>query len=500
MLAHRSSGFAGALLAWIACVGCGVAPTESSSLEGAAREPLSVSVPWSEQPPAGFLPAEVPQFVALTFDDNFISGLGDVKGGMTFVTDLFRDLKNPTGNGTSGTFDGSAARTNFFFTSLYIETDDGNRTAWKTAVSDGHEPANHTVHHSDGTEFSQDDWQGEVKGCLDELTSPDIGIGITTSQVFGFRSPYLAYNPNLVPVLEQNALGYDSSVQSCWQDGEDGTNCAWPYTLDSGSPDASTVTEKFQRPLLSTSPGFWEIPIPALIVPSDDLAPEYGITPGLRDRVPPDMPLPSFYEKSTGKIAGLDATLFVDAGMTASEVLGILKYNLDLHLKGNRAPLVFVAHSHVYADNYAAATNALSVADRQNAIASFVAYALSKPEVRMRPLHELIGWLGAPTPLNGVRLPRPPVGGAGGASAGGASGSGDAGGGAGTKALGGAGGALAGGSGGTSPSGAPARSDAESTPSSCRFATRSSRGGSGSEIVAAGLLLSAVLRRRKRHF
>jgi hypothetical protein len=496
MLIARVFGLSGALCGLLACTGCNI-EGPSSDGEGAVTaevQRLPAAVAWSEEPPDQFLVAEAPQFVAVTFDDNFISGLGDVKGGMTWVTDLLRGKTNPVGNGTVGTFDGTPVRTTFFFTSLYIETDDGNRSAWRTAVMDGHEAADHTVHHSDGTEFSATDWQSEVGGCISELVSPDIGIGIATSDIIGFRSPYLAYNPNLVPVLQQNALVYDSSVQSCWQDSENGTNCAWPYTLDAGSPDASTVTEKFQRPGLSTNAGFWEIPLPALIVPSDDLAAEYGITPGLRDRIPPDMPLPSFYEKATGKIAALDATLFVDAGLTATEVLGVLKYNLDLHLNGNRSPLVFVAHSHVYADNYGAAMNALSVTDRQGAIASFLDYALSKPEVRMRPLRDLVNWLSAPTALNGVRLPRPPTGGAGGnAGSGGSAGVGGVAGSGGTFAAGGPSAGAGGANSGTS--GASMGPGSVSGQSSCRMGTKPA---SGAGWFVGGWALLAIFRRRKR--
>ncbi|HEX3776290.1 MAG TPA: polysaccharide deacetylase family protein [Polyangiaceae bacterium] len=490
----------------VPCAALFVAACAASAPEVGTRavgESLSAPLPWSESPPAQLLPAEAPQFVAVTFDDNFISGLGDVTGGMTFVTDLLRNKLNPPGNGTAGTFDGTPVRTTFFFTSLYIETDDGNRTAWRTAVTDGHEPADHTVHHSDGTEFSADDWQSEIGGCVNELTSPDIGIGISASDVIGFRSPYLAYNPNLVPTLQQDHFVYDSSVQSCFQDNENGTNCAWPYTLDAGSPDAATVTDKFQRPGLSTNPGFIEFAIPALIVPSDEIAPQYGITPGLRDRIPPAMPLPSFYEKNTGKIAGLDATLFVDAGLSASEVLGVLKYNLDLHLQGNRSPLVFVAHSHIYADNYTAAANALSVADRQNAISSFIDYALSKPEVRMRPLRDLVNWLDTPTPLNGMRLPRPQSGGAGGTSAGGSAGSANAvGAGTTSASVGGSGGAsgvaTGGGAGSASVAGgSSSRADSGSVngESSCGIARRRT---SGSAWLAGSLAFAAILRRRKR--
>jgi hypothetical protein len=496
MLAARVLRRLGAVCGLLACVACDFSGTQNEpEATHTLSERIALPAPWSESPPDQFLVAEVPQFVAVTFDDNFVSGLGDVKGGMTFVTDLLRDKTNPAGNGTAGTFDGTPVRTSFFFTSLYIETADDNRMAWRTAVMDGHEAADHTVHHSNGTEFSSDDWQSEVLTCRDELVSPDIGIGVSASDIIGFRSPYLAYNPNLVPVLQQDSFVYDSSVESCWQDTEDGTNCAWPYTLDAGSPDADVVTEKFARPGLSNSPGFWELPIPSLIVPSDDLAAQYGIAPGLRDRIPPDMPLPSFYEKTTGKIAGLDITLFVDAGLSASEVLGVLKYNLDLHLNGNRSPFVFVSHSHVYADDYTAATNALSVSDRQGAISSFIDYALSKPEVRMRPLRDLVSWLEAPTALNGVRLPRPPVGGAGGSNSGGVAGVGGASGTATSAASGFGGGSGANGAGAAGTSTTYVGPGSVSGQSSCQIAAAAT---SGSGWLAGVWGLATLLWRRKR--
>lgn len=218
MARFRVLGSLGALCGLLVCAACDFS-SSSEPTANALSQRLNAPVPWSQSPPDQFLVAEVPQFVAVTFDDNFVSGLGDVKGGVTWVTDLLRDKTNPAGNGTTGTFDATPVRTSFFFTSLYIETAADNRTAWQTAVMDGHEAADHTVHHSDGTEFSATDWQGEVGTCRDELASPDIGIGVNASDVIGFRSPYLAYNPNLVPVLQQDSFVYDSSVESSWQDG-----------------------------------------------------------------------------------------------------------------------------------------------------------------------------------------------------------------------------------------------------------------------------------------
>jgi hypothetical protein len=125
------------------------------------------------------------------------------------------------------------------------------------------------------------------------------------------------------------------------------------------------------------------------------------------------MPAPNFYEASTGRIAPLDVTLFVDAKLNAGEVLAILKYTLDLRLAGNRAPFVFIAHTHVYASSYGAAPNAPSADERQGAIEAFVQYALSKPIVRMRPVSDIMNWMRAPQPLDGKVTTTTPLGGGG---------------------------------------------------------------------------------------
>jgi hypothetical protein len=164
------------------------------------------------------------------------------------------------------------------------------------------------------------------------------------------------------------------------------------------------------------------------------------------------MPEPSFYEPATGRIAPLDVTLFVDAGLSAAEVLATLKYTLDLRLQGNRAPLVFISHTHVYASSYGAAAKAPDAAARQHAIEDFVRYALTKPVVRMRPVTDVITWMRHPEPLNGVVTALPPSGGAG---AGGAASAGTTG--AGAPMNTGAGGVTSGGAGvsaGTSAGGA----------------------------------------------
>lgn len=75
----------------------------------------------------------------------------------------------------------------------------------------------------------------------------------------------------------------------------------------------------------------------------------------------------------------------------------ILEYNLDLHLSGNRSPLVFVAHAHLYAfstpeDNPDTPSDAERKA-RWKALTGFITYALTKPEVRVVAGRNIIEWM-----------------------------------------------------------------------------------------------------------
>src|SRR5216117_3549592 len=76
----------------------------------AAREALTSSA----NPPGGLAVAQVPQFVAVTFDDNFTTE------GMDWATSFFRPLRNPNGGGNPGTFDGTPVRTTSPSNSTYL--------------------------------------------------------------------------------------------------------------------------------------------------------------------------------------------------------------------------------------------------------------------------------------------------------------------------------------------------------------------------------------------
>ena len=129
------------------------------------------------------------------------------------------------------------------------------------------------------------------------------------------------------------------------------------------------------------------------------MAGKYGFAAGLRAKVAARAPLPypGLYEAATGKIVGLDYTLLIDAGLSGGEMAAVLKYNLDLHIAGNRSPLVFIAHSHLYAfsspdDNPDTPSAAVRDA-RWKGLTDFITYALSRPEVRIVAVRDILAWV-----------------------------------------------------------------------------------------------------------
>ena len=376
----------------------------SSREPGEPRESLNVAsveqaLAASANPPGGLGVAQVPQFVVVSFDDNFNAD------GFDFIASLFPTLNNPAGTGNGATFDGAPVRTSYFHNSTYLPMSD-----WVAAFNAGHEAADHTDTHPNGLNFGVTDWTNQIQTCRDRLVS---AFSTTPAKIAGFRAPFLAYNDALYSVLQSRspAFAYDSSIETCWGATEDGTNCNWPYTLDAGSSDAANVFAKFGAGMaqpVGSHPGLWELPVSTVIVPPDSVASQYGFTSGLRTRVQTAVQgkgAPSFYEPATGKLGGLDITLVVDAAMNAAEALATLKYTLDLHLQGNRSPFIFVAHTHVYGSFYGAAPNIQDVNQRRSIISNFINYALSKPVVRMRPIGDVLTWMKNPVALGGSCTP-----------------------------------------------------------------------------------------------
>jgi peptidoglycan/xylan/chitin deacetylase (PgdA/CDA1 family) len=362
-------------------------------------------VPPSPQPPFGLPVDAVPQFVSIGFDDNAYSGLDGSAGtgGMSWASDMIKGKHNP---------DGSQAYLTFYMTSIYIgvwqsESPTFVKRSWHQAYTDGNEIGNHTYGHNHGSAYTETQWDGEIQTCIDWLIKPfdpnevnfspddSKGAGVPAAEIYGFRTPFLEYNDATLAVVDQKGFWYDCSIEDGWQYDQDGTNYLWPYTLDNGSPGHEVLVEWGSKAPITPHPGLWEMPVHPVVVPPDSECANYGVPPGLRAKM---QGFQSWFDVQSGKITGFDYNLWVSFKMTKAEWLATMKYTLDLRLAGNRAPLMFGAHTDYYSSKYTGAPNS-TPDERREAMEAFIDYALSKPEVRVLSTKQILDWVRNPVPL-----------------------------------------------------------------------------------------------------
>jgi hypothetical protein len=219
---------------------------------------------------------------------------------------------------------------------------------------------------------------------------------VKRADLFGFRTPYLAYNAALFPAVKQAGFMYDCSIEEGHQLDQDGTNFFWPYTLDGGSPGNKSQSNRV--PITSFPPGIWEMPAYRVLIPPDTEAAKYGVPAGTLANIKARNP--TRIAINEGKITGLDYNLFYDFKTTKAEFVAILKYTLDLRMKGNRAPLLFGMHSKIYATADMEPLPQATVADRRAAVVEFLRYAVTIPEVRVVTTKAVLDWIRKPVALN----------------------------------------------------------------------------------------------------
>ena len=343
----------------------------------------------SLQPPGGLAPREVPQFIILGFDDN------PAVEPMAWFVEQLKDRRNPVGTGQSATFDGALVRMVFF----------SNGSPWKDpalvaihrrAVADGHELANHTQTHPEGSDlFSIKRWRQEIVTCDQTF----LKASVLKIQTPGFRAPNAACGDTCFKAVAAVGKLYDSSIPEDYKVDGSGMNFPWPYTLDAGSQgNALFYSDDSPRRIKFTYPGLWEIPMNAYLVPGDDETERYGITPGLRKRMQNTLDGKSeirsearLFQPISGRMNGVDLSYMYFGGATPAEYLVILKHTLDQRLASNRAPLMIIGHTWFYPADQP---------ERRQAMKDFLDYALSKPEVRFVTATQLIDWLRHPIALS----------------------------------------------------------------------------------------------------
>lgn len=369
--------------------------------------------PASPHAPGALLPQQCPQFVALSFDDNGYSGLPESSypGAMSWFLDLFSSRKNHNGSSILATF---LLKTQCLEDNppAGFESPETVRLIHQKALSLGHEIASHTRTHPHGVSIN---WAShQRRKNLDHASwLAELDASLATIQRYlpesprplGFRTPYLEYNQDTFSALEARGMLYDSSIEAGWMPPYNGSTGVWPYTLHQGSPDEAWMSRHVfnQEPLIGTHPGLWEVPVSVITIPDDDACRHYGVEPGLRSRI---VPSESYTQADQGRALGVDWNFWFEYGLSHLEVAAILCHNLDLRLAGNRAPLVFVGHTDIYSELYDrhldAATLSRSKAsphERFEAWRIFVDYAITKPQVRIAPLADILAWTKNPQAL-----------------------------------------------------------------------------------------------------
>ena len=353
----------------------------------------------SSLPPAGLKANQVPQFVVLGFDDNTKSE------GINWVIDLLKSKKNG---------DGSFAKTSFYVNTVGLrenKEDDPQKllTAMKRIVSSGHEIGSHTDNHHEQREGESEDaffsrirtldraaWQERIDIATDDLMNL---VGVPRADIGGFRAPYLLFNEHSMAIIKEEGFGYDCSIEDGYAPEFDGSNFRWPYQLDEGSPGHNESwygnQENPERVDIKTIAGLWELPNYPVMIPKDSECAAYNIPVGFWDRLHTRLPYISDF-----RMTGLDYNIWSLGGATKVEMLGLLKYNLDLRLSGNRAPFMFGTHSQYYTKEWADenAPNA-NIDEMRSAISEFVDYALSKEVVRIKTGKDIIAWCKNPQAL-----------------------------------------------------------------------------------------------------
>jgi hypothetical protein len=364
------------------------------------------SQPPDGRPPEGLAAADTPQFVCVASDDNGYSGLAGSphEGGLHYFTELFASLRNPAGGGDARTYDGASPHYTFFVNTRYILPDVPNphaggygvgddpvlvKRAWREAIGQGNEIGVHTHSHPHGRPFTVAQWEAEMKRSVEILTDPASGIGVSRAALIGFRAPYIEPSDNGMAAAVKMGLVYDSSIEEGPGLGPHrGDDFAWPYTLDKGIPA--------NQPPIGRYPGFWEIPLGNFVAPPDAECARYGVPAGLRDALKTRQ---EYFQPQNGEITGMDWNLWNQYAMSPAEFLATLKYTLDRHLATNRSPMTVGLHSELYTIKNDGKTDPALIRARRAAVEAFLAYALSKPEVRLVDHRELLEWMKAPAPL-----------------------------------------------------------------------------------------------------
>ncbi len=209
-----------------------------------------------------------------------------------------------------------------------------------------------------GRYISQNAWKGAIQ-LSEEQLDDYLGVSVAKGNCFGFRAPRLEVSSGLYFALNELGYLYDCGMEEGYEMNVNGKNYLWPFTLDNGNPNASYQRSIGVTPSVDSMPaGLWSIPSNVFICHPDYRKQTYDSHKSINDAAPDGHELESFEEwvASGAKITGYDFNMYILWGMTAEAWLETMKYNTQLRLDGNKAPLHYGAHTDYYTPIYDNAT------------------------------------------------------------------------------------------------------------------------------------------------
>lgn len=323
-------------------------------------------------PPGGLLPAQVPQFIVLGSDDNGSE-----------VDWLVQELSKRKHA------DGSALHMSFYSNR---HADASWTSAHQLAAAQGHELALHTLNHTDLSTIKLDSVVAEFSLNRADLAA---NVGIPSSQLVGFRAPFLALSDSVFSAEEKLSALYDCSLEEGWQSDKNASNMNWPYSLGQSSQNSAWAAMRSlgltaKNEALSNHPGLWEVPVYAWEIPAGAAAQALGLPSAFCDTLSQraqDLNFAYADPRPRGcKVTGFDYNQWFQYGMSGVEYTALLRYNLNRRLQGNRAPLTIGMHANYYGAD----------TEHGNALLQFVDSALTNPAVRFVSARELVEWMQNP--------------------------------------------------------------------------------------------------------
>ncbi len=209
-----------------------------------------------------------------------------------------------------------------------------------------------------GKYISKAAWKGAVE-LSEEQLDEYLGISVANGNCHAFRAPRLEVSSGLYFGLAELGYQYDCGMEEGYESNVDGTNFLWPFTLDNGNPNAAYQRSIGESPSVDSMPaGLWSIPSNVFICHPDYRQQTYNSHKSINDAAPDGHEIESFesWVSSGAKITGYDFNMYILWGMTADAWLETMKYNTQLRLDGNKAPIHYGAHTDYYTPIYDNAT------------------------------------------------------------------------------------------------------------------------------------------------